>query len=95
MAAAMRVNVLVTGCQREALIRAPARLVSKSVEIEALPVREAAKIPAYPGPYEVTPGADPVVLGTDGLRMEGNVTVNPVPENYGLITWDGSILTVS
>ena len=24
-----------------------------------------------------------------------NVTVNPIPSNYGLITWNGSVLTVS
>lgn len=31
-------------------------------------------------------------FGYDGLR---NVTVNPIPSNYGLITWDGNTLTVS
>lgn len=30
--------------------------------------------------------------GYDGL---GTVTVNPIPNNYGLITYDGSKLTVS
>lgn len=30
--------------------------------------------------------------GYDGLSQ---VTVNPIPSNYGLITWDGSVLTVS
>lgn len=30
--------------------------------------------------------------GKDGLSK---VTVNPIPSNYGLITWDGSVLTVS
>lgn len=49
----------------------------------------------YEGPYEVTPGAEAVVLETYNLRMTGNVTVNPIPSNYGLITWNGSVLTVS
>ena len=31
-------------------------------------------------------------LGYGGL---GTVTVNPIPSNYGLITWNGSVLTVS
>ena len=30
--------------------------------------------------------------GKDGLSK---VTVNPIPSNYGLITWNGSSLTVS
>ena len=34
-------------------------------------------------------------LETDSLYMQGNITINPIPSNYGLITWNGSILTVS
>ena len=49
----------------------------------------------YVGSYEVTPGAAAVVLPTSGLRMTDNITVNPIPSNYGLITWNGSVLTVS
>lgn len=30
--------------------------------------------------------------GYDGL---GTVTVNPIPSNYGLVTFNGSVLTVS
>ena len=50
---------------------------------------------AYAGPYEVTPGAQPVTLTTAGLTMAQNVTVGAIPSNYGRITWDGSIITVS
>ena len=32
--------------------------------------------------------------GYDGLQAV-NITVNPIPSNYGLITWDGAALTVS
>ena len=51
--------------------------------------------PAYSGPYEVTPSSETQTLDTDSLYMRGNVVINPVPSNYGLITWDGSSLTVS
>ena len=51
--------------------------------------------PSYPGPYEVTPSATEQVLETDAFYMNGNITINPIPSNYGLITWDGSVLTVS
>ena len=51
--------------------------------------------PAYPGPYEVTPSSTEQVLNTDTFYMNGNVIINPVPSNYGLITWNGSTLTVS
>lgn len=49
----------------------------------------------YRGEYTVTPTDEAVVLSTNGLRMTDNITVNPIPSNYGLITWNGSTLTVS
>lgn len=51
--------------------------------------------PAYTGPYEVTPSSETQTLDTDTFYMNGNITINPVPSNYGLITWDGSTITVS
>lgn len=49
----------------------------------------------YEGPTEVTPGPEEQVLHTEGLRMTADVTVAPIPSNYGLIEWDGSKLRVS
>ena len=51
--------------------------------------------PAYTGPYEVTPSGAEQVLETDTFYMNSNIVINPVPSNYGLITWDGSTITVS
>lgn len=51
--------------------------------------------PRYEGPYEVTPSAETQTLETSGMVMAGNVTVAPIPSNWGLITWDGATLTVS
>ena len=51
--------------------------------------------PIYSGPYEVTPSSTEQVLETDAFYMNGNITINPIPSNYGLITWNGSTLTVS
>ena len=52
-------------------------------------------VPAYEGEYTVTPSQEAQTLETKDLRMTGNVTINPIPNNYGLITWNGSVLTVS
>ena len=49
----------------------------------------------YSGVYEVTPSLETQVLNTAGSLLDQNITVNPIPSNYGLITWDGSVLTVS
>lgn len=52
-------------------------------------------VPDYVGPYEVTPSGVAQTLATAGRRMASDVTVQPIPSNYGLVTWDGSTLTVS
>ena len=49
----------------------------------------------YEGSYEVTPTRETQVLRTSGRLMVENLTVNPIPSNYGLITYSGNILTVS
>ncbi len=51
--------------------------------------------PAYTGPTEVTPSLETQVLYTENKSVLSNITVNPIPSNYGLITWNGSTLTVS
>lgn len=50
---------------------------------------------AYPGPYEITPSSEAQVLQTAHRTMTGDLTIEPIPSNYGLITWDGAVLTVS
>lgn len=49
----------------------------------------------YEGDYEVTPTDSTQTLSTQNRYMTANVVINPIPSNYGLITWDGSVLTVS
>lgn len=49
----------------------------------------------YTGDYEVTPSGETITLPTEQLMMNANVVINPIPSNYGLITWNGSVLTVS
>ncbi len=51
--------------------------------------------PSYEGDYEITPGEDAQVLNTDHLYMRGDVVIQPIPSNYGLITYNGSEITVS
>lgn len=59
----------------------------------SLPTTES--VPVYSGDYIATPSSESQVLETAGFQMIRNVVVNPIPQNYGLITWDGSVLTVS
>ena len=49
----------------------------------------------YTGDYTITPSAETQTLQTNNLRMTDNITIEPIPQNYGLITWNGSTITVS
>ena len=51
--------------------------------------------PAYDGPTTVTPNGEVQVEHTAGTVLLADIIINPIPSNYGLITWNGSTLTVS
>ena len=53
------------------------------------------KIPIYEGPYEFTPADSSQTIAIGSKRAASDITINPIPSNYGKITWNGSILTVS
>lgn len=52
-------------------------------------------VPNYEGTYHITPGDEVVILNTNGMKMGRDVTIDPIPSNYGKIGWNGSYLTVS
>lgn len=49
----------------------------------------------YDGDYEWTPTQETQTIQIENKRALENIIINPIPNNYGLITWDGSTLTVS
>ena len=49
----------------------------------------------YDGPYEITPSSEAQTLTTEELMMRDNVTIGAIPQNYGLITWDGTRIHVT
>lgn len=49
----------------------------------------------YTGTYHVVPSNEPVTLFTKDRSMLENVIVDPIPKNYGLITYNGFSITVS
>lgn len=52
-------------------------------------------LPYYEGIYEITPTTEAQTLNTANLSMADNVVINPIPQNYGLITYNGGFITVS
>ena len=49
----------------------------------------------FTGPYQITPSLETQTLEIRGMRATADIVVDPIPSNYGLITWNGSTLTVS
>ena len=73
---------------------------SSSVDVESRPYSigvETGSISGaeYSGEYEVTPSMEEQVLPTTGKTLARDVVIGAIPSNYGLITWSGSVLTVS
>lgn len=50
---------------------------------------------AYQGQVVVTPSEQTQVLNTIGKVVGDNITINPIPSNYGKIGWNGAYLTVT
>ena len=50
---------------------------------------------AFDGDYEITPTRETQIIKTAQTVLKRNIIVNPIPSNYGKITWDGGVLTVS
>ena len=51
--------------------------------------------PTYTGETEFTPTQSVQVAFTGGKVVLDNITINPIPSNYGLVTYHANIITIS
>ena len=49
----------------------------------------------YNGITTIIPSQNTQILNTNGCIMAQDIVVESIPSNYGLITWNGAVLTVS
>lgn len=66
-----------------------------TVGAELSTVVRSANYEEYTGSYSVTPSSVPQTLATAARVLLEDIVVEAIPSNYGLITWNGSTLTVS
>lgn len=78
-----------------------------SLELEALEntidipisVEEVRTVYVYPNQYEgetvIIPSPEEQVLDTAEKTVMEPIVIKPIPQNYGLITYNGSVITVS
>lgn len=49
----------------------------------------------YDGPYEWTPSTETQTIPIKDKQATADITIQPIPNNYGLITYNGVTITVS
>lgn len=52
-------------------------------------------IPTFSGETVITPSPVSQIVPCSGFLMTSDITINPVPSDYGRIAWNGVTLTVS
>lgn len=72
--------------------------IAESGQTVSMQIAEAVNTVAgehYAGAIDFIPTQETQTIHTAGLIVDSDITIEPIPNNYGLITWDGSALTVS
>lgn len=75
-----------------------AEILSNEVVLDtavATTINVAERVPTYTGAYEFTPSENEQVIEIEEKKATANIVINPIPQGWGKITWDGRILTVS
>lgn len=49
----------------------------------------------YDGPVRIVPGDTEQVLATADRYVQENIIIEKIPSNYGKITWNGSVMTIT
>ena len=49
----------------------------------------------YTGEYEFIPSGEQQTIQINGRMAEHDITIKPIPHNYGLVAWNGAFLTIS
>ena len=49
----------------------------------------------YTGDYEITPTEETQVLQTHGRILTKNITINPIPTDYGKVTWTSGHIRIT
>ena len=90
-------SLTVTASITTNIISATAEAVKRSVSATAdlATVTKTEDHDYYEGATTFTPSDSVQTIATKNLVLGDDITINPIPSNYGRITWNGSFLTVS
>lgn len=92
-------TVTVTAEFSSNIIETTASISNNQIEVEAWLTTNVthyhSEYPNYEGETTFTPSAEMQTIPTAHTVLLSDITINPIPSNYGLITWNGATLTVS
>lgn len=71
------------------------RTIEADAELTTNVTHYHSEYPTYDGGTTFTPSAEAQTIPTAHTVLLSDITINPIPSNYGLITWNGITLTVS
>lgn len=81
------------------IVSVEASFTGRTIEIDAELTTNVthyhSEYPTYDGETTFTPSAEAQTIPTGHTVLLSDITINPIPSNYGLITWNGITLTVS
>ncbi len=83
--------------EAEPFAEQPVEVVCENIESMVEVTQEIINLsstPDYTGLYEFTPTDDTQVISIADHKALQNITINPIPSNYGRIEWNGSTLMV-
>ena len=49
----------------------------------------------YDGEYTITPSNEAQTIAINGRIALHNITIQPIPSNYGLVAWNGTTLSIT
>ena len=67
----------------------------KPMKLSQISVGGGGSRPHYTGETEFVPADSYQTAHTAGLLVDADIIIDPIPSNYGKITWNGAVLTVS
>lgn len=90
-------SLTVSATLTPSIISATAEAVKRSVETSAdlATVTRSEDHDYYEGEVVFTPSDSVQIVATKDLVLSDDITINPIPSNYGLISWNGRGLLVS
>ena len=84
------IEVIIPSCDAVETQIIPPKVLSADV----LPLGVRDVTASYEGQYEYTPSDEIQTIEIEGLKATQNITINPIPSDYGHIAWNGSTLMV-